>query len=105
MINQNNPMFFSYLETLKNRLFKIIPLFEENNEGIYKYIDSLLFELSGMIYVVKELKNNSMFLSIIATLESLLDESLAGEYNISLVRREVFRCLNIVEKLQQKAGE
>lgn len=105
MINQNNPMFFSYLETLKNRLFKIIPLFEENNEGIYKYIDSLLFELGGMIYVVKELKNNSMFLSLIATLESLLDESLAGEYNISLVRREVFRCLNIVEKLQQKAGE
>lgn len=102
MINQNNPMFFSYLETLKNRLFKIIPLFEENNEGIYKYIDSLLFELGGMIYVVKELKNNSMFLSLIATLESLLDESLAGEYNISLVRREVFRCLNIVEKLQQR---
>jgi hypothetical protein len=105
MINQNNPMIFSYLETLKNRLFKIIPLFEENNEGIYKYIDSLLFELGGMIYVVKELKNNSMFLSLIATLESLLDESLAGEYNIPLVRREVFRCLNIVEKLQQKAGE
>lgn len=105
MINHNNPMFFSYLENLKNRLFKIIPLFEESNEGIYKYIDSLLFELGGMIYVVKELENNSMFLSLIATLESLLDESLAGEYNIHLIRREVFRCLNIVEKLQQKAGE
>lgn len=105
MIERNNPMVFSYLETLKNRLFKIIPLFEENNEGIYKYIDSLLFELSGMLYVVEGFKNNSMFLSIIATLESLLDESLACEYDLSLIRREIFKCLNIVEKLQQKVGE
>lgn len=105
MIRQDNPIIFSYLETLKNRLFKIIPLFEENNEGIYKYIDSLLFELYGMIYVVEGFEDNSMFLSLIATLESLLDESLVAEYNIPLIRREVFKCLSIIKKIQQKVGE
>lgn len=105
MISQDNPLVYSYLETLKNRLFKIIPLFEENNEGIYKYIDSLLFELCGMIYVVEGFKDNGIFLSLIATLESLLDESLAVDYDIPLIRREVFKCLSIIEKLQQKVGE
>lgn len=105
MVEYNNLMFFSYLETLKNRLFKIIPLFEEGNSEIHKYIDSLLFELCGMIYVVEKLKNSHLFLSLIATLESLYDESLAPEYSISLIRREVFRCLNVVEKLQQEVGE
>lgn len=105
MITKDNQMIFNYLETLKNRLFKIIPLFEENNEGIYKYIDSLLFELCGMIYVVEGFKDNGIFLSLIATLESLYDESLASEYDIPLIRREVFKCLSIIGKLQQKVGE
>ncbi|OAO82584.1 hypothetical protein TAF16_0204 [Anoxybacillus flavithermus] len=58
-----------------------------------------------MIYVVEGFEDNSMFLSLIATLESLLDESLVAEYNIPLIRREVFKCLSIIKKMQQKVGE
>jgi hypothetical protein len=91
----------SYYETLKNRIFKILPLYEEENIGVSKYIHSLLFELGGVENLIEELNGDVEFISLLATLESLYDESLIGRNNCPLVKREVFKCINIIERIQK----
>jgi hypothetical protein len=101
VLKHDSTMVQSYYSTLKNRIFKILPLYEEGNIGVSKYIHSLLFELGGVESLVEGLKHNHEFISLVATLESLYDESLIDNDNCPLVKREVFKCINIIERIQK----
>jgi DUF1009 family protein len=101
MMMKNKIMFERYLGNLVDRIYKILPLYEEQNEGLFKYIQSLVFELNGFHYVV----NNGLsyhYLSLMATLESLSDESLLSDKeNKEEVKREVFKCIDITKKIKK----
>lgn len=92
-------MMKSYFLEFKNNIFKILPLYEENNPYLCSYIDSLLFELNGVCEVYKQLKNNKNYISLCAILESLYDEALVMDENHEIVKREVFKCIRILEKI------
>lgn len=90
----------SYLKGLIPRIFKILPLKEEEYETLDIYIDSLLREMIGLANVVDELKLNTNYLSIIGTLENLLDEN-----DIKIFKRDVFKCLDIIKKMRNTNGD
>lgn len=93
-----------YVEKLKNRIFKILPLYEniEERKGLFKYIQSLLFEFDGLPNFMDNFKNSSEFIILYATLESLSDETLFDDDNKEVVKREVFKCIKLVENLKEK---
>jgi len=101
MINMDSTLFDSYLEITKNRIFKILPLLEDKNEGLYHYIDSLLFEIYGLQYVINGVKDSHNYLSLLCTLESILDEVIVRERDLKFIRSEIFRSIGTVEKLQK----
>ena len=54
-----------YLDTLINSVFKILPLYEEENVGIVTYVESLLFELYGLDKVF-DIKDSYEYVSILS---------------------------------------
>lgn len=100
-ISKDNPIFYNYLEMIKGKVYKILPLLEENNDGIYHYIDSLLFELYGVQYVISGVENSFNYVSILCRLESILDELIVKEKDFKFIRSEIFKMIRLVENLQK----
>lgn len=101
-IKLNSPLANSYFTNLKNRIFKILPLTEEGNDGVVKYANSLLFELNGIVNVIDGIENQCYFLSLLGTLESVSEELLAPDIDLECVRSEILKCLNIIQYNLQK---
>lgn len=100
-IDQDTTLFINYLEVLKGRVFKILPLLEEDNVGVEKYIASLLFELNGLKNVILKLDNNHHYITLLATLEEIYSETVLKDYDISCLRSEILKSINVVNKLQK----
>lgn len=96
-----NSMLNHYFGTLIDRIFKILPLYEEENEGLFKYTHSLLFELYGLQYVVEGMDVDSEYITLLATLESLSDEVTIFD-DSEIVKREVFKCIGVINRIREK---
>jgi hypothetical protein len=83
-----------YLDKLVGKIFKILPLLEENPVNAKKYLNSLTIELDGMT------KNYSDDSYIVSTLFSLQGIKSITDYNIC--RKTVFDCLDNINKLKTK---
>lgn len=104
MISANSNLFLNYSNDLVSRVFKILPLYEEKNEGVYTYVQSLVYELSGLAEVVEGMSVNEGYLSLLATLESISDDTLFLHVdNHSVIKREVFRCIDVIKKMREAA--
>lgn len=80
-----------YLISLKNKVYKLLPLREEGLDWS-KYLNTVIVETSGL---------NELFVDV-PQLISLLSK-LEGLYKIEdfiLYRRTIFECLNIIEDLR-----
>jgi hypothetical protein len=107
-IEAKSVIFANYTELLVPRFFKILPLFEEKNEGLFSYIQSLIFELNGLYWTIESLQKEGNFLLLLATLESISDEVLMyDEESQVIIRREVFRCIDVIKQLKStsESGE
>jgi hypothetical protein len=93
-----------YLNSVVNSVFKILPLYEEENVGIKTYIESLLFELYGLEDAVA-LEHSYEYISLLSTLESVRKEISKTESKKQTVKREVFKCINIVKNMVGKLEE
>lgn len=101
MITRDSTLVENYFSVAKNRVFKILPLIEENNAGVNHYIDSLLFELYGLKNVVEGVKNSSNYISLVSGLESILEETVVQTKDFRFIRSEILRMVNLVEKLER----
>lgn len=91
-INENT--FEEYIAKLSGRIYKILPLKEEKCKTWSIYIESLIFELFGLKNIFNKLEENTIFISLIGTLEQLKNED-----DIATVKREVFKCIDLLKKL------
>lgn len=101
MITRDSTLFYNYLEVSKSRVFKILPLIEEKNEGLHHYVDSLLFELYGLQNVINGVKDSYTYLSLLCGLESILNEISMNERDFKFIRSEIFKMIGLVNKLQK----
>ena len=103
MIN-NNEKLVIYLDASINSIFKILPLYEEQNLGVHVYIESLLFELYGLDDSVS-IENSYEYISLLSNLESIKKEVLREGSKKAVIKREVFKCINIIKNMIIKLEE
>lgn len=100
----NNERMVTYLNTVVNSVYKILPLYEEENVGLEIYIESLLFELYGLDKVV-EMERSHEYVSLLSILESVKAEINKEDSKKSTIKREVFKCINIIKSMVAKLEE
>lgn len=100
----NKKRLIIYLNSVINSVFKILPLYEENNSGLETYVDSLLFELYGLDKVVS-MGNSYEYISLLSTLESIKLEFTRENSEHATVKREIFKCINIIKTIVEKLKE
>ena len=80
-----------YLHKLKNQIFKLLPLREEDSEW-EKWLETLIIETTG----VNELFSNKIdFIKLLGKLEALKDLE-----EFSLYRKTIFESINLVDALK-----
>lgn len=90
--------FCNYFKFLINKTYKILPLKEENSETLQSYLDSFLSELIGNKGLISFLVDEPRFITVLNTLEYLASE----EYSVAKCKREVFKCIKILEEINEK---
>lgn len=98
-VPMNAEMLANYFRTLVNLLFKILPIREANEPTLSTYIRSLQFEIIGCNEFIMAIHNDPMVLTILSVLQYLSDNP---DCDIRVVKREVFRTINICNKLRAK---
>ncbi|QGJ85034.1 hypothetical protein [Lactococcus phage P1048] len=100
---KDNKRLVEYFEVKNvNSIFKILPLYEENNANLDSYISSLIIELDGLeSYINYKL---SEFVTLIAVISSLQNET-KKTANQDIVKREVFKAIEISKSLASKMVE
>lgn len=88
-----------YLRGLVDRFFKILPLWEDREESLPTYLESLKLELVGFDGLMKAINDDKDFVSLISILQYLIDNP---DTNVRTVKREVFRAISICNKLRAK---
>lgn len=91
-------MFEKYLSTLINQFFKILPLKETGEPSLNDYMCSLRLELIGNSLLITALNDDVDYLRLLAVLQSLID----CDCDTKVVKREVFKAINICKKLREK---
>ena len=96
MDSENNispALFEVYKSSLIDRIFKLLPLKEEDCETIDQYIDSLNHELAGMASSMIQ-EEATVILSIIHLLNHVKVEN---EHKI--YRRDILKCCSLMKKV------
>lgn len=88
----------THIKTVTGKIWKILPLFESENEGITTYIDSLIYELEGLATRLNE-QQGSMLQSITDVLRRVRKESTLSEPDLTTIRREVLSCTSLFNKI------
>lgn len=86
-----------FTESLVNKLFKILPLYEEGTDDVTAYTESLAIQLDGFANV-SELGRNIDYLNLLCTLYGLIKE-LQPKENHKTIKREVFKMISLAKSL------
>lgn len=93
----------TYIQTLTNQVYKILPLAEEEAKGhdchLHKYIDSIVLSMDGATRVFEPLGTNGSYLSVLCTLRGIDKTS-----DIKSLRGEILRCLKILNFVGKQVG-
>ena len=85
----------SYLQNLINKVYKILPMKEEQCATLSSYLFSLRNEMIGCYKLWDILKDKPQFLTVISVVEYLATE----KYDVSECRREVFKAIGLIESI------
>ena len=89
----------NYFKALVDAIFKILPLWENGEETLGVYMQSLQAELLGCKELILAINEDPLFLSLVSILQYLIDNP---DCEISFVRREVFGAISICNKLKSR---
>lgn len=89
-----NELYVNYMNSLTNRIFKILPMKDEKNDTVDIYIANLLFEMTGEYDLIIFLKNDRRYLGVLNKLQGLLTDD-------SNYRSVIFDCLSDIKILKQ----
>ncbi len=93
-----------YLEELKNRVFKILPLCEEKNNYIDKYLESLIHELKGLpkVYPCVLETETAWYVKVMSSLYTFHEDYSIKELHsneaVARVRTQVFSMINMIDR-------
>lgn len=91
-------MVAKYMSNLTNRFYKILPIRESEPTTLQEYTGSLLSEMIGCQHLIDTLNHDDRYLTLLSILAYMTNH----EMDVHDVRKEVFRAINIIKKLQEK---
>ena len=89
------------LDSYIDKIFKILPMREEKCPTLTIYIQGLIREFLGNSSLMEGLLYEKDFLSLIGTLENLIDDDLPFDE----FRSDVFKSITIVKKMKKNIGD
>lgn len=89
-----------HYERLQGKIFKIFMFFNEGNEGLTTYIDSLIYELEGLESSLNK-KQYSILKTVVSILEHFSDDSIAPDPDLGVIRREWLNCMSLIDKMAE----
>lgn len=93
-----NEMIGRYLESLIGRFYKILPLKEDGEPSLVKYMESLQREMLGCKWLLPVIEYDELYLGLISTLQYLIDV----DCEVDIVKSEVFKAIGVCKKLSKK---
>jgi hypothetical protein len=96
----NNECFNNYLKFLIGSIYKILPIQENEPDTLLPYLESLKIELIGNLELIEKIRYDGGFLRLLGTIQYLISH----ECTHKEIRREVFKTIKIIERLQEKYG-
>ena len=84
---------------LINQFYKILPLRENESDTLSQYTSSLLREMLGMKCLLVEWHDDSQYASLLGILQYISDNPTC---DVSVVKSDVFKAINIIKRLQKK---
>jgi len=94
----DNECFDNYMKGLTGDFYKILPIFEKEPETYKPYLESFLIELKGTYSLIDRINSDRNFMKLISTIQYLCE----NECDKKIVKKEVFKCTSIVQKLMDK---
>lgn len=91
----------NYFDTLINMFFKILPLWEDHEESLPTYMESLQIEMLGFKGLIASVRDDASYLSLLSVLQFFIDNP---DTETHIVKREVFRSISLCNKLKKKYG-
>lgn len=95
-------LIYNYFSSLVNCFFKILPIRESEEKSLPVYLESLKAELLGVNNLIEAINNDAGFLTLLAILQHFID---TPQYPVQKVKREVFKAINICNRLRQQYGK
>jgi hypothetical protein len=88
-------MIMRYLEALKGKIYKLLPIYEEDKPSFKIYAKSLLIELKGATLTFPFLNTEKHFIDIINIVNYFT------EYDVSYYecKKQVFKCLDLAQHI------
>ncbi len=100
----NSKTYTTYLTELKNRVFKILPLCEEKNDYIDKYLENLIIELKGLPKAYPEVfdSQSAWYVRVLSSLFTFYEDFSIAELHsvdgVQRVRRIILSLVNLIDK-------
>lgn len=90
---------YNYLTALIDRLFKILPLREEEDPTTDSYLSGLITELLGFSGLIRSVNCDASYVAILSSLQYLLDNP---EVPIKTVKKIVFDSITLCYSLRSE---
>lgn len=94
----------NYFAWLVGSFFKILPLYERKEPSLKMYMENLRDELSGCAGLILAINNDAQFMSLLATLQYLIDNSDYDDCTQSKYKQKVFGAISVCNKLSDRYG-
>lgn len=99
-IELSRELLLNKLDDMVNQFYKILPLYENKSPTLHSYMESFMRELLGNKNLIDDLKNDGLYLTLLGTLQFLID----NDCEVRVVKSDVFKAISIIKKLQKKYG-
>lgn len=90
--------FQNYFQYMIGKIYKILPMKEEDCKTLTSYLESLKVEMIGSYGLYRQLVEEPQFMSALNIVEYLID----NEFDTAVCKREVFKAIRCIENVNKK---
>lgn len=94
----DNQTMSAHIGYLINKVYKILPLKETEEDTLQKYLEGLQREMLGCESLIPAFEKNGQYLSVVSIIQYMID----NDCELSVVKSDVFKAIGILRKMQQK---
>lgn len=90
-----------YLKSLIDKTYKILPMKEEGSNTLGQYLNSYLLELVGWTTAFPFYGHEAKIMSVLSTIAYFAN----NDCGVAETKREVFKCIHILESVKNELAE